>query len=111
VIDAGHLRFARAFLRYCVFAGMLRWRDYNQMMRSIVGHQRRMDGCDGKEAFLTFDKANRIATRGGRHGHVHRQAYRCRWCRFFHIGEGAVKLQRAQKRLRTRLQEQAMEFA
>jgi hypothetical protein len=45
-------------------------------------------GCTGKAVFIRFDQAERAATRRNRKdGGAHVEAYHCRHCHRFHVGE------------------------
>lgn len=44
-------------------------------------------GCDGKQAYLTFTQAQRVAKRRKRRtkGSIAVEPYRCRFCQCFHL--------------------------
>ena len=85
MIDARHLQFARAFLYHCAKNGRIRWGEYNDLMRDIVRRERLMQGCAGKEAFATYELAQRVADRPCRDGQVHRKVFHCAACGLWHL--------------------------
>lgn len=49
---------------------------------------RHFAGCTGKKSFERFNQAENAARRRNRHdGDAHLEAYHCRHCNRFHIGE------------------------
>jgi hypothetical protein len=44
-------------------------------------------GCTGKRRFICFGHARRAAKRRNRHDQSHLEAYHCRHCGGFHVGE------------------------
>jgi hypothetical protein len=100
VIDAGHLNFARRCLLYFAENGVISWRRYNWLMKSVVWHERRVSGCEGKDRFETYDLASKVARRPRRNGEVLR-VYPCKICSGYHLtGTDSHKDRMARQRLR-----------
>ncbi len=52
-------------------------------------------GCEGKERFLTFTQAERVARLARRRKNASRQVYRCRHCQGFHFGSALKRKRRS----------------
>lgn len=79
------LKASRAILWWAVTHHRMRWCEYNRLIEDVVAQERCISGCAGKEAFSTFEMAQRVADRPCRDGHVHRKAYRCERCHQWHL--------------------------
>jgi hypothetical protein len=56
-------------------------------------------GCSGKKHFTRFTLANKAAARRNRRdGGAHLEAYHCRNCNGFHVGESRAYKQRDRRR-------------
>jgi hypothetical protein len=90
-VNLGHLAFARAFLEWAHRWRLVTHQEFNRLMGNVRIKEGRVFGCHGKESFLTFKMAHKVAKRHARHG-TPRTAYHCHACEMFHVGTRAPKL-------------------
>jgi hypothetical protein len=55
-------------------------------MRAINTRVKRISGCEGKERFVSFNLARKIASKSAHRKGEARQAYACHFCGGFHVG-------------------------
>lgn len=99
---ADELLAARRVLTWAATTGRLRWQEFNWLMKSVLRHQRRLDGCR-KENYPSFDIAKRIAARPHLDGA--RYAYHCAECGKVHIATVEPEKRRAAEAIKARKQE------
>lgn len=107
-----YLRFARAVLLWAASTRRITWYLYNYLMRDVTYHEGRVLGCVWKVAFGSFERAQRVAKRSGRHHHELRKAYHCKECGKFHIATDYPERRRLRaRRKRERMAEEERSFA
>lgn len=55
-------------------------------------------GCDGKVAFDSYDLANMAAQRKHGKADIGRQAYKCEFCKKFHVGNPHKRIDNKRRR-------------
>lgn len=90
-MSLGHLAFAKSFLQWAHRWHLISTREFGFLISSVSTKEKRLIGCDGKEAFINFKMAHRVAKRHPRHGSGSRCAYHCQRCGMYHVGSRMPK--------------------